>query len=86
MERENIFRLIEDERDRQDRIHPLPKLRKGDSAESEALYNIIYCNEFLAILVEELGEVARALQGEGDLKEELVQTASVCVRWLEQIK
>lgn len=86
MERKNIFRLIEEERDRQDRIHPLPKLRKDDSVETEALYNIIFCNEFLAILVEELGEVARALQGEGDLKEELVQTASVCVRWLEQIK
>ena len=86
MERENIFRLIDEERDRQDKLHPLPKLKKDDSAESEALYNIIYCNEFLAILVEELGEVARALQGEGDLKEELVHTASVCVRWLEQIK
>jgi hypothetical protein len=86
MERENIFRLIEEERDRQDKLHPLPKRRKTDSLEAEAILNIIFCNEFLAILVEEIGEVARALQGEGDLKEELVQTASVCVRWLEQIK
>jgi len=37
----------------------------------------------LAILVEEIGEVARALQGEGSLEEELIQVASVCVRWLE---
>jgi NTP pyrophosphatase (non-canonical NTP hydrolase) len=37
----------------------------------------------LAILVEEVGEIAMALQGEGDLEEELVQLAAVCVRWLE---
>ena len=39
----------------------------------------------LAILVEEVGEIAMALQGEGDLQEELVQLASVCVRWLEDL-
>ena len=39
----------------------------------------------LAILVEEVGEVAQALQGEGDLQEELMQLASVCVRWLEEL-
>lgn len=37
----------------------------------------------LAVLVEELGEIGRALQGEGDLDEELIQLAAVCVRWLE---
>ncbi len=37
----------------------------------------------LAILVEEVGEIAQALQGEGNLEEELVQLAAVCVRWLE---
>jgi NTP pyrophosphatase (non-canonical NTP hydrolase) len=37
----------------------------------------------LAILVEEVGEIAQALQGEGSLEEELVQLAAVCVRWLE---
>ena len=39
----------------------------------------------LAILVEEVGEIAQALQGEGDLQEELMQLASVCVRWLEEL-
>ena len=39
----------------------------------------------LTILVEEVGEVARALQGEGSLEDELVQVAAVCVRWLEAI-
>ena len=37
----------------------------------------------LAIMVEEVGEIAQALQGEGNLEEELVQLAAVCVRWLE---
>lgn len=39
----------------------------------------------LAVLVEEVGEIAQALQGEGDLQEELMQLASVCVRWLEEL-
>jgi NTP pyrophosphatase (non-canonical NTP hydrolase) len=39
----------------------------------------------LAILVEEVGEIASALQGDGDLEDELIQLASVCVRWLEEI-
>jgi len=38
----------------------------------------------LAVLVEEVGEIAQALQGDGDLEEELIQLASVCVRWLEE--
>lgn len=40
----------------------------------------------LTILVEEVGEVARALQGDGNLKEELTQVAAVCVRWLEALQ
>ena len=39
----------------------------------------------LAVLVEEVGEIASALQGDGDLQEELVQLASCCVRWLEEL-
>lgn len=39
----------------------------------------------LAILIEEVGEIAQALQGEGSLEEELVQLAAVCVRWLEEL-
>jgi NTP pyrophosphatase (non-canonical NTP hydrolase) len=37
------------------------------------------------ILVEEVGEIAQALQGEGNLEEEIVQLAAVCVRWLEHL-
>jgi NTP pyrophosphatase (non-canonical NTP hydrolase) len=39
----------------------------------------------LSVLVEEVGEIAQALQGDGDLQEELMQLASVCVRWLEEL-
>lgn len=38
-----------------------------------------------AILVEEVGEIAQALQGEGDIEEELIQLSAVCVRWLEEL-
>lgn len=85
MDRQNIFRLIEEERDRQDLLHPLRK-RKYDDKNVELIANLIDQTEFLAVAVEEIGEVARAMQGEGDLKEELVQLASVCVRWLEEFK
>ena len=84
--RQEIFQAINDERDRQDRLHPMPKQKKVDSGDINAIQNMLICNEFLAVLVEEIGEVGRALQGEGDLKEELIQVASVVVRWIENLK
>lgn len=40
-----------------------------------------------AVLVEEVGEIGAALQQQdhGNLEEELVQLAAVCVRWLEEL-
>jgi hypothetical protein len=38
-----------------------------------------------AIIMEELGEIGAALQGQGILEEELVQLAAVCMRWLEEL-
>ena len=86
IDRKDIFEAIELERDRQDKLHPLPKRKKHDDAEIDAIRNLIVMNDFLSVLVEEVGEVARAMQGEGDLKEELIHTASVCVRILEVLK
>lgn len=40
----------------------------------------------LAALVEEVGEVGRAILGDGDLRTELVQVAAVAVAWLEGIE
>lgn len=86
LERKQIFQLIEEERDRQDKLHPLPVRKKYDDKDIEVITNLIKQMEFLAVLVEEIGEVGKALQGDGDLKEELIQSASVCVRWLEHLK
>lgn len=44
-------------------------------------------DEYLAILVEEVGEVATAIQlkDKDNLKEELIHIAAVCTRWLESL-
>jgi len=83
MQRDSIFQAIIEERQRQDTIHPLPTARKQDSEDVRAMQAIILFNEMLAVLIEEVGEVGKALQGEGELEEELIQVAAVCVRWLE---
>jgi NTP pyrophosphatase (non-canonical NTP hydrolase) len=86
IERDEIFRLIQDERSRQDKLHPIIQKKKDDDNDTIAVKNIISTNTLLAVLMEEIGEVAKALQGDGDLKEELVHSAAVCVRWLEYLK
>jgi NTP pyrophosphatase (non-canonical NTP hydrolase) len=48
-----------------------------------AMQKYIQTQELLAVLIEEVGEVGRALQGESNLEEELIHVASVCIRWLE---
>ena len=83
IDRKEIFKAIEKERERQEKLHPLPKLKKQHDKEIMLMQNYIQQNEFLAVLVEEVGEVGKALQGEGDITAELIQVASVCVRWLE---
>ena len=42
--------------------------------------------DYFAVLIEEVGEVARAIQNEDyeNLQEELVQVAAVAIRWLEE--
>lgn len=84
--REDIFHLINLERERQDQMYPLPKLNKTETNDVKAIQNIMLQHDFLMILIEEVGEIGTALQGEGDLQEELIQVASVCCRWLENIK
>ena len=81
-----LFRSIEIERNRQDKIHPKPTLTENESPEVNAIAHYLWLTDMLAILIEEVGEIGKALQGEGDLEEELVQVASVCCRWLENLK
>jgi len=86
IERQEIFEAIVQERARQDKLHPMPRQKKCNDKDICVTANMLMLNEFLAVLVEEVGEVASALQGDGDLKEEIVHVASVCVRWLESLQ
>jgi NTP pyrophosphatase (non-canonical NTP hydrolase) len=71
--RMQIFERISIERERQDELHEFPHHIR------------------LAVLMEEVGEVAKELQEEEQYKNvinlyiELIQTAAVCVRWIEEI-
>ncbi len=62
---------ISTERERQDRLHP-------DDDYPDSVY--------LAVLMEEVGEVARAMLEDEpkQLRTELVEVAAVCVRMLER--
>ncbi len=75
--REAILQAISAERDRQDELFP------EQAPEHRA--QRVYPHTMVSILVEEVGEVARAtLEADGaELRKELVQTAAVCVKWLE---
>lgn len=86
IDRVDILRAIETERERQDQLHPLPKRKPTDNEDVEVMQNLILNMEMLAVLTEEFGEIGSALQGEGDLIEELIQVASVCIRWMENLK
>lgn len=81
-----MFEAIDLERERQEQIHPMPFIKKTEDADVNAIRSMLIHNDMLAVLTEEFLEVVRAIQGEGDLKEELIQTASVCCRWLENLK
>ena len=67
----SVYKLIKAERKRQNKLHP-------NFAKSEP--------ERIAILLEEVGEVAKAYN-DGDVenyKTELIQVAAVCVRMIEE--
>jgi NTP pyrophosphatase (non-canonical NTP hydrolase) len=71
--RMQIFERISIERERQDELHEFPHHIR------------------LAVLMEEVGEIAKELQEKDEYKNvinlyvELIQTAAVCVRWIEEI-
>ena len=85
MNRDDIYRLIDDERTRQAGKWAEPHAwGKGDCS-SRAVPSIVK----VAVLTEEVGEVARAvLDVEVDrehLRAELVQVAAVAVAWMESL-
>jgi NTP pyrophosphatase (non-canonical NTP hydrolase) len=71
--RMQIFERISIERERQDELHEFPQSIR------------------LAVLMEEVGEIAKELQEKDEYKNvinlyvELIQTAAVCVRWIEEL-
>jgi NTP pyrophosphatase (non-canonical NTP hydrolase) len=78
--------MIEDERERQDTLHPLRKIKATNDDNVNVMAEYLFLVDMLSVLIEEVGEVGKAMQGDGDLIEELTQVAAVCVRWLENIK
>ena len=74
MTRDRVYQLIDRERSRQDEKFP------GDVGGWQA-----FDVRKLTVLVEEVGEVARAIleQDELNKRDELVQCAAVIAKWLE---
>ncbi len=69
-----IFEAISKERTRQHE-------KFGD----QCIAGNLHSDTKLRILVEEVGEVAQAIDGHGDLRSELVQVAACAVGWLESL-
>jgi NTP pyrophosphatase (non-canonical NTP hydrolase) len=67
-------------------LHPLRVLNSSSDPQVEAVAHYLFLNDMLSVLIEEVGEVGKAMQGDGILEEELVQVAAVCVRFLEHMK
>lgn len=68
---------------RRDRIYKLLDAERNYQNTIHPMYNPAM---ILAVLVEEVGEVAQAVQNNDimNLKAELLQLAAVCIRWLEE--
>jgi NTP pyrophosphatase (non-canonical NTP hydrolase) len=88
MQRENVFNLIGHERERQQALQ-----RSGRFPWTCATPTVRNDSK-LAVLTEEVGEVAREVNEENiglkpldleKLRSELIQTAACCVAWLESL-
>lgn len=67
MHKHEIWQQIAMERERQDRLHP--------PMDTDL--------EWLSVLIEEVGEIGKAIQEGTNTEEEIIHAASVCIRWLE---
>lgn len=83
MTRSAIYRLIDDERTRQQSKWGGQHAWGTGDCSSQHVHPIVKS----AVLMEEAGEVARAIldRDSADLKTELVQVAAVAVAWLESL-
>lgn len=77
-----VLMLISDERGRQERLKAIGKFK-------HTMADPIEDDRKLKVLVEEVGEVARAMcdkESKGHLREELIQVAAVCCAWAESLR
>lgn len=84
MTQAEVYALIHAERCRQERKWAKPHAHGYGSCASEGVEPMVK----VAVLVEEVGEVARALLDGSDvdvLRAELVQVAAVATAWLESL-
>ena len=79
MNRADVYRLIDAERERQAILWLQPHDWGVGDCSSPDVQPIVKA----AVLSEETGEVARAILDKSDPLEELVQVAAVAVAWLE---
>ena len=68
MDKEALIRIIYEERNRQD-------IKWGEQHHTNLFW--------LGILIEEIGEIAKAILENGDIFEELIQSIAVCIAWIE---
>jgi NTP pyrophosphatase (non-canonical NTP hydrolase) len=89
MNRNRVFELVSDERDRQE------ELKRQGRFMSTCADNSLWDAEKLAVLMEEVGELSRAVletlnlcadKHGSNTKDELVQIAAVCCAWLESLE
>jgi hypothetical protein len=85
MDKEEIFKIIEQKMHDYDSFMHIPSPSPEDSEEISLIKHYFYVNEMLASLIVQVGAVGKALQGEDDLAENLLSIASVCAKWLENI-
>jgi hypothetical protein len=79
MTREDVFRLVEAERGRQGSQW----MGKHAWGQGDCSSPLVADPVKAAVLMEECGEVARAVLDIADVRSELVQVAAVAIAWLE---
>lgn len=65
-------------------IH-VPRLNPEDEQELKIMKHYFFLNEMLTLLMAEMGAVGKALQGEDELADGLLNIAGLCAKWLENI-
>jgi hypothetical protein len=53
--------------------------------EIKAMANYFELTDKFAVLIEKVGEIGKALQGEGEVRESIQNLAETCQSWLDEI-